>query len=317
MRLWSWAGWTVAALVTAALCVLIARGSRAVGEHPGPWRLALHRLRRDRAAMIALYAIIGIYVVAALAPQLAPYHPAAQPDIVALKNLPPSLAHPFGTDPFSRDVLSRVLYGARVSLTIGLLSIAVAITVGTLVGCLAGFVGGRTDAILMRLVDALLAIPRILLMIAVLTLWRQVSLSLLVLLIGLTGWFGASRIVRGQVLALRGEEFVISARALGASRWRVMLRHVLPNAVSPLIVAATLGIGNVIILEAGLSFLGIGVQPPQPSWGNIIQDGSSHLASLWWVSLFPGAAIVLTVMAFNTVGDGLRDALDPRQLPRR
>lgn len=312
-----WWGWALAALISAVLCAGLGRWGTSAVEHPGPWRLALSRLRRNRSAMLALYAIVAIYVIASLAPLLAPYHPAAQPDVVALKNLPPSLAHPFGTDPFSRDVFSRVLYGARVSLTVALLSIVLAITLGMTVGAIAGFIGGRTDAILMRVVDALLSVPRILLLIAVLTLWQHTTLALLVVLIGLTGWFGASRIVRGQVLALRGEEFVVSASALGASRWRVMLRHVLPNVLSPVIVAATLGIGNVIILEAGLSFLGIGVQPPQPSWGNIIQEGSAHPAGLWWLSLFPGAAIVLTVMAFNTVGDGLRDALDPRQLPRR
>jgi peptide/nickel transport system permease protein len=165
---------------------------------------------------------------------------------------------------------------------------------------------------MMRIIDALLSVPRILVLIAVTALWDRLSLPALIVLIGLTGWFGVSRIVRGQVMALSTREFVISARSLGANGWRVLGRHILPNVLSPVIVAATLGVGNVIILETGLSFLSLGVQPPQASWGSIILDGSEQVHAAWWISLFPGLAIVATVMAFNAVGDGLRDALDPR-----
>lgn len=313
----SWIGWLAPLTAAVALTFAAVRPPDATPAHAGPWRTAFARLRRNRSATAAAAILAALCIVALLAPLLAPHDPVAQPDIVALKNLPPSLRHPFGTDSFSRDVFSRVVYGARVSLSIGVLSMLIAITVGTAVGAVAGYVGGRTDTMLMRLVDALLSIPRILLLIAVLVVWPRITIPALVLLIGLTSWFAVSRIVRAQVLAVRHQEFVTSAAALGAGRLRVLLRHVLPNVLSPVIVAATLGVGNVIILEAGLSYLGIGVQPPLPSWGNIIQDGSSHLAALWWISLFPGLAIVTTVMAFNTVGDGLRDALDPRQLPDR
>jgi len=283
----------------------------------GPWRLALRRLLVSRGAVLGLVTIGALVLAGGLAPLLAPYDPASQPDIVALRSRPPSLAHPFGTDPYSRDVLSRMLYGARVSLGVATLAVLVSATVGTAYGAVAGFAGGRVDAVMMRAVDALLAVPRVLLLIAVLALWGGVPLPVLVLLLGLTGWFGVSRLVRAQVLALREREFVVAAHALGAGGFRVLARHVLPNALSPVIVAATLGVGHTIVLEAGLSYLGVGVRQPQASWGSIIQDGADQIVTHWWISLFPGLAIVLTVMALTAVGDALRDALDPRQLPRR
>lgn len=307
MRGIAWAG---AAALTALVCALVQR----LGAGDGPWRTALARLCRQRASFIALCVIIALVVIAALAPWLAPYSPVAQPDIVALKNLPPSLAHLFGTDFASRDVFSRMLYGARVSLGVALLAIVVSLTIGTAYGAIAGFYGGRVDEILMRLIDAALAVPRILILIAVLALWDGVRLPVLVLLLGGTGWFGVSRIVRAQVLSLREREMVLAARALGARDRDVLWRHILPNVLSPVVVAGTLGIAQVIIIEAGLSYLGIGVQPPAASWGNMIQDGADQIGTLWWISTFPGLAIVVTVLAFNLVGDGLRDALDPRQV---
>lgn len=305
-------------IILGAVVVALARALRARGPgptHAGPWMLAFQRLRQDRRAMLALSAIAIVYIIAILAPLLAPYDPTRQLDIIALKNRPPSLAHPFGTDPFGRDVLSRVIHGAQVSLGIAFIAIVFAMTVGTAYGAIAGWAGGRLDGLMMRINDAMLSIPRVLLLIAVLSLWGQIPVPALAMLLGLTGWFSVSRIVRAEVLALREQEFVVSARALGARDLRVLLRHVLPNVLSPVLVAATLGIGNVIALEAGLSYLGIGVRPPSPSWGNIIHDAGGQVSALWWVSLFPGLAIVLTVMAFNALGDGLRDALDPRQLP--
>ncbi|HKG95067.1 MAG TPA: ABC transporter permease [Gemmatimonadaceae bacterium] len=282
------------------------------GAAAGPWRGAVRRLRRDRSAMVGLAALAALALAAVFAPLVAPYDPIDQPDIIGLKSLPPSLAHPFGTDQASRDVLSRVIYGARVSLGVAALSMLVAITMGTIYGAVAGYRGGRTDAAMMRAVDTLLSIPRILLLIAVLSLWTRTPILALVLLIGFTGWFGVSRIVRAQVLSLKEREFVVAARALGASGPRLLVRHILPNVASPIVVAATLGVGHVIILEAGLSYLGLGVQPPQASWGSIIRDGSEQVTTLWWISLFPGLAIVLTVMALNALGDGMRDALDVR-----
>jgi peptide/nickel transport system permease protein len=305
-------GWAGAISIVALVTYPLFRAHRSADGSAGPWRMVVRRFRQNRGARVALSIVLALYVIAAMAPLLAPYPPNAQPDPVGMQMLPPSPAHPMGTDLVSRDVFSRVLHGARISLSIGFLAVLLSVTVGTLYGAIAGFVGGVTDTLMMRVIDAFLSIPRILLLIAVTALWGRLSVGLLVVLIGLTGWFGVSRVVRAEVMALSTREFIISARALGAGRLWVLARHVLPNVLSPVIVAATLGIGNVIILEAGLSFLGLGVQPPQASWGSIIQDGSQQVAAYWWISLFPGLAIVLTVMAFNIVGEGLRDALDPR-----
>ncbi|HEY3133161.1 MAG TPA: ABC transporter permease [Gemmatimonadaceae bacterium] len=277
-----------------------------------PLGLTVRSLLRKRSSRIALFVLGVIVLIGALAPFIAPYDPAAQPDIVALKDLPPSLAHPFGTDPYSRDVLSRVLYGARLSLTIGILATIVSLTVGVAYGAIAGYMGGLIDGIMMRVLDAFLSIPRLLLLLGVLVAWPHLSIGALVLFLGLTGWFGLSRIVRGQVLALKHAEFVTAAQALGASRRRILARHLLPNLVSPIAVAATLGVAHVIVLEAGLSYLGIGVPQPLASWGNIIQDGADQVAALWWMSLFPGLFMVLTVMTLNILGEGLRDAYERR-----
>ena len=279
----------------------------------GPWRAIWHRFRRKRGAMAGLGVIVAIAAVSAAAPLLAPYAPNAILDMVALKSQAPSLAHPFGTDPASRDVLSRVLFGGRVSLAVAVLAMLTAATVGTMYGAVSGYAGGVVDTVLMRVTDACLSIPRILLLLTICALWGRPSLGALVLLLGLTSWFGVSRLVRAEIMALRTREWVIAARALGATDARVLMRHLLPNIASPVIVATTLGIGNVVLLEAGLSYLGVGVQPPFASWGNIMQDGSDQVRALWWLSVFPGLAIVAAVVAINAVGDGLREAADPRQ----
>lgn len=261
----------------------------------------------DRRSRYAL-AFLGIMVIVALAaPVIAPYDPAYQPDILALRSQPPSGQHLFGTDQFSRDVLSRVIHGARISLGVSIVATLVSVLLGTAYGAVSGYVGGRTDTVLMRILDGLLSIPRLLLLIAILAAWRDVSAAWLVIVIAGTGWFGLSRMVRGQVLALRDRDFVTSARALGGGPVRILVRHILPNAIAPIRVAAALGIGHVIALEAGLSYLGIGIPQPTASWGNIIRDGSDHIATQWWISLFPGIGIVLTVMAFNILADTLGD----------
>jgi len=274
------------------------------------------RLMSDRGARLAMGVIILLFLAAVIGPFLSPYSPEVQLDIVALKNMPPSRSHPFGTDWYSRDVLSRVLFGARVSLSVAALSVLVSTTVGSAYGLIAGYSGGRLDAFMMHVLDALLSIPRVLLLVAVLALWQPVPLPGLILLLGFTGWYGVSRLVRAEVRTARQREYVVAARALGASASRVVLRHLLPNVVGPIIVAATLGVANVIVLEAGLSFLGVGAREPNPSWGTIFFTGSSSPVATWWVAVFPGAAIVLTVLAFNVLGDALRDVLDPRQLPQ-
>lgn len=278
-------------------------------------RPPLIRLARDgraRAAAVVLLVVVG---AALLAPLLAPYDPAAQLDIVRLQSRPPSWAHPLGTDQFSRDVLSRLMWGARISLAIAFVAVSLSMTLGILVGAIAGYAGGLVDAVLMRLVDTALSIPRLLLLIAVVALWENVGLAALTLLLAGTGWFTVSRLTRAETLVVREKDFVVAARMLGASPWRILTRHVLPNVAAPGLVAATLGIANVILLEAGLSYLGIGVRPPTASWGGIIQDGAERVGDLWWLTLFPGLAILLTVFACNALGDALRDALDPRQLP--
>ena len=277
-----------------------------------PLGLAVRRILRKRSSRVAFFVLGVILLVGLLAPLIAPYDPAAQPDIVFLKSLPPSFAHPFGTDPYSRDVLSRVIYGARLSLMIGVLATIVSLTFGVAYGAIAGYAGGALDAVMMRVLDAFLSIPRLLLLIGVLVAWPRYSVGALVLFLGLTGWFGLSRIVRGQVLALKHAEFVTAAQALGASRRRILWRHLLPNLVSPIVVAATLGVAHVIVLEAGLAYLGIGVPSPSASWGNIIYDGADQPATLWWMSLFPGLFMVLTVMTLNILAEALSEAHERR-----
>jgi peptide/nickel transport system permease protein len=307
------AKWLLAVAIAVATAAVLGRAWRNLGTSGGPWGAALSQFRHDPGGMLALRFLIFVAVIAALADWLAPC-PNCQPDLIDLASQPPSIAHPFGTDVYSRDVLSRLVHGARISLSVACLAVLVSIAVGTSYGAIAGYAGGRVDAVMMRLIDALLSIPRILVLLAIFALWGRVSLGAIVLILGLTGWFATSRLVRAQVLAVKTEEMVVAARALGARNRRILWRHILPGVTSTVVVAATLGIGNVIILEAGLSYLGVGVQPPTASWGNIISDGSSNVAGLWWMSVFPGLAIVFTVMAFNLVGDALRDALDPREI---
>ena len=284
---------------------------RRIGAHP-----MLRALLRDSRTRIAVVVLLLIALGAILAPVIAPYDPITQPDIERLNSQPPSAAHPFGTDPFSRDVLSRVIYGSRVSLAVGLGSVALAMSFGIAVGILAGFLGGAVDAVLMRFVDAAISVPRLLVLIIVSSLWGRLEVVPLTLLMAGTGWFAVSRLVRAETVALRDREFVLAARALGAPTPRLLVRHVLPNALAPALVAAALSIANVILLEAALSYLGIGLRAPAASWGTIIQDGADRVLELWWLTLFPGLAILVTVFACNALGDALRDAFDPRQLPR-
>lgn len=263
-----------------------------------------------RAALVVL-AVFAICAIAA--PLLAPRDPVAQPDPVAMKDLPPSTTHPFGTDSFSRDVLSRVIYGARVSLGVAAAAVLLAVTLGTAWGALAGFAGGPIDALLMRAADAVLSVPRLLLLIVLVASTGPLSVSGIILLLGLTGWPLTSRLIRGEVRALRDREFVLAARAMGVPEWRILVQHVLPAVVPQVLVAATLAFATVIPLEAGLSFLGFGVRPPTPSWGNIIGDGADRPVDTWWMVVFPGLAIVGVVLAVNTLGERLRSVVDPRQ----
>lgn len=277
------------------------------------WSEAWRRVRQDRRARIASAVLALLALAGLLAPILAPHDPAAQLDVVHAARLSPSSAHLLGTDQYSRDVLSRLLFGARTSLSIALLAVLLASTVGTFYGAVAGYAGGVVDAVMMRVLDGLLAIPRLLLLVGVLALRGDVGVGALIVLLGLTGWFGVSRIVRAEVRSVREREYVTAARALGASGPRILAGHVLPNVLAPVLVAASLGAGNVVVLEAGLSYLGVGVRPPTPSWGNMILDAvSAGHVELWWLALFPGLCLLVTVLAFTAIGDALRDALDPR-----
>ena len=250
-----------------------------------------------------------------MAPLIAPYAASEQIDIVAMQGRAPSLAHPFGTDRFSRDVLSRVLYGTRVTLSVGVLAVLVSALVGTFYGLASAMAGDAADAVMMRLLDAMLAIPRVLLLIAVVALWNPLPPGALILVLGFTGWFEVSRLVRAEALSLREREFVLAARSLGAGRLAILGRHLLPNVLTPVIVTTTLGLANVIALEAGLSFLGIGAREPVPSLGTMLQDGTEAFAGTWWVAFFPGLTIIATVLCINVLGDALRALLDPRQVP--
>jgi peptide/nickel transport system permease protein len=280
----------------------------------GGWRATLDSFSRSRSARLGLLVVLLLGLVALVAPLLAPFDPLRPGALLTERMVGPSAAHLMGTDQSARDVFSRLLYGARISLGIGVLAVGIAMTLGTLLGAVAGYLGGWVDTAAMRLVDMVIAFPRLVLLITVVALF-QPSVLLIVVVLGLTLWPSTARIVRAEVLVVREREFVQAARALGYSRRRIILRHVVPNVLAPVIVAATLGIGDTIVLEAGLSFLGLGVQPPVPSWGTMVADGRNFLLGAWWLSTFPGLAIVLTVLSFNLVGDGLRDALDPRLRP--
>jgi len=282
----------------------------------GNWATIVHRLRADRRTLLAIGTLLGMIVLVLVGPLLAAYQPYEQLDITNLVHARPSARHLLGTDAFSRDVLSRVLSGGRISLVVAMSAVFLEALVGVAWGLAAGLAGGWTDTVMMRGVDAGLSVPRVLLLLAILAAVPMVPIWALVVILGLTGWFGIARLVRNEIRSIRRADFVLAAQSLGASPLRVALSHLLPQVSGPVLVAATLAVGQVIVLEAGLSFLGIGVQPPQASWGNIIGDGTEFIASAPWVSLAPGCCLVVVVIAVSALGDGLRDALAPRQLPR-
>ncbi len=225
--------------------------------------------------------------------------------------LPPSMEHPFGTDDLGREVLVRMLYGARISLLVGFVAVGISTLIGIVLGSLAGYYGGWLDALVMRFVDIMLCFPTFFLILAVIA-FLDPSIWNIMIVIGLTSWMGVARLIRAEFLSLRQRDFVLAAQALGASDLRLIFRHILPNAMSPVIVSATLGVAGAILTESALSFLGIGVQPPTPSWGNMLIIGKQTLGSAWWLSVFPGLAILITVLGYNLLGEGIRDALDPR-----
>lgn len=269
------------------------------------------RFRRHRLAQISLAVLVLLSLAAILVPWLTPYTFDGQDMELLGTPTPPSLSHLMGTDQLGRDNATRVLYGARISLLVGLLSALISTFLGTLVGSLAGFYGGRVDSALMRATDVMLSIP-LLPLVIVLSGFIRPSLYLLVFIIGVLSWMGTARLVRSQFLSLRSRDFVEATRALGGSSNRMMFQHILPNALGPILVSSTLAVGGAILLESALSFFGFGVQPPTPTWGNLLNSARDWLDTAPWLATFPGLFILITVLAVNFLGDGLRDALDPQ-----
>lgn len=281
-----------------------------------PFTIARHRFVANRLAVAALCVIVVLYLVAILAPVLAPYDPSAIEDVMKTRYLPPSLEHPFGTDEFGRDLLSRALYGARISLSVGLLAMLVAVFIGTAYGAIAGYVGGFVDNLLMRIVDVVIAFPKFFLMLILVGIF-EANIGMLILILGLTSWTDTARLVRGEILSLKKRDFVEGARGIGLPHRLILFRHLIPNAMASVLVSATLMVGGLIGAEAGLSFIGIGVRPPTPSWGNMVSAGQDALLVAWWFAFFPGCLLAITILCFNLLADGLRDALDPKTLMRR
>jgi peptide/nickel transport system permease protein len=267
------------------------------------------RFSNNRLSVIGAVTVLLLITISLLAPFIAPYDPTAIDVRHTLS--PPSKTHLLGTDELGRDLLSRIIWGSRVSLKVGFVAVGIAIVIGIVIGAIAGFYGGKVDAILMRFVDIMLAFPTFFLILAVIAILEP-NIFTIMAVIGITSWMDVARLVRAEFLSLKERDFVGAARAVGVSDTRLIFRHILPNALSPVFVAATFGVAGAILIESGLSFLGLGVQPPDPSWGNILTAGKDNIEIAWWLSVYPGLAILITVLSYNLVGEGLRDALDPR-----
>ena len=267
------------------------------------------RFFRDKLAVAGLVIVLALFALSILTPVIAPYDPSA----IDVDNIlmPPSAQHLFGTDDLGRDVFTRMLYGAGISLKVGFVAVGIATIIGVLLGSIAGYYGGVIDLIIMRFVDIMLCFPSFFLILAVIA-FLEPSIFNIMAVIGLTSWMGITRLVRAEFLSLKERDFVLAAKTMGAKSPRIIFLHILPNAMAPVLVAATLGVASAVLVESALSFLGIGVQPPTPSWGNILTLGQSTLGVAWWLSLFPGMAILITVLGYNLLGEGIRDAIDPR-----
>lgn len=269
----------------------------------------MNRALRNPLAFWGFAIIATVLVMALLAPVLAPYDPDAI-DVKAIL-IPPSSTHWMGTDGLGRDVFSRMLFGARISLLVGFVAVGIATLIGVVLGAISGYYRGWIDVVIMRMVDVMLSIPTFFLILAVIA-FLTPSIWNIMIVIGLTSWMGVTRLVRAEFLSLREREFVLASATLGARDFRLIFRHLLPNSLTPVIVSSVLGVASAVLVESGLSFLGLGVQPPQASWGNILTEGKEYIQFAWWLSFFPGMAILLTVLGYNLLGEGLRDALDPR-----
>ncbi len=270
----------------------------------------IQHLTKNKLAVIGGTLVLLVFVLSIFAPLVAPYSPAA----IDIKNIlaEPSFLHPLGTDELGRDVLSRMLWGGRISLEVGFVAVGIATIIGIILGAISGYYGGYIDSIIMRAVDIMLSIPTIFLVLAVIAILEPSILNIMIV-IGLTSWMEPARLIRAEFISLKEREFVIAAQAMGAVDARIIIKHVLPNGFSPILVSATMGIGGAVLIESALSFLGIGVQPPTPSWGSLLSSGKDNIEIAWWLSAFPGLAILMTVLGYNLLGEGIRDALDPRQ----
>ncbi|MBV8719839.1 MAG: ABC transporter permease [Chloroflexi bacterium] len=292
--------------VATAIAVAARSSDRSAPRRRG---LALRLVGNERV-VVGCAVLLVAFFVAVFASQLAPYDPNMQ--ILTARFGPPNLAHLLGSDQLGRDVLSRVIWGSRVSLVVGFSSVMITIIIGTAIGLVAGYSGGWIDALLMRFVDVFISIPVFILLLTIVAIYGA-NEPLLIAFIGISGFPGAARIVRAEVLALVPREFITASRVIGSTPWRIMVRHILPNLLSIIIVSATLRVGAAMLTEAALSYFGLGVPPPAPAWGGMVADGRTSLDVAWWVSTFPGVALLVVVIATNLVGDGLRDVLDPRR----
>ncbi len=269
------------------------------------WR----RFKKNRLAVLGGVVVLFLFAAAVFAPIITPYDPNA----INVKHIleAPGIEHPFGTDDLGRDILSRIIYGSRISLSVGFVAVGISTIIGIILGAISGYYGGWIDRVLMRFVDIMLSIPTFFLLLAVIA-FLEPGIWNIMVVIGLTSWMGISRLVRAEVLSAREREFVLAARAIGAGDLRIIFNHILPNSMAPVLVSAVLGVAGAILVESALSFLGIGVQPPTASWGNILTAGKDNIEIAWWLSVFPGLAILVTVLAYNLLGEGVRDSIDPR-----
>jgi peptide/nickel transport system permease protein len=269
----------------------------------------MNSILKNPLALSGLIIILLIFFLALFAPMLAPY----DPNYIDIQSIlvEPSALHPMGTDGLGRDVFSRMLYGARISLLVGFVAVGIATLIGIILGSVAGFYRGWVDSLIMRLVDIMLSIPTFFLILAVIA-FLTPSIWNIMIVIGLTSWMGVTRLIRAEFFSLRQREFVLAAETMGASDFKIIFHHLLPNSLTPVIVSSVLGIASAVLVESGLSFLGLGVQAPTASWGNILTDGKEYIQFAWWLSLFPGLAILFTVLGYNLLGEGLRDILDPK-----
>jgi peptide/nickel transport system permease protein len=267
------------------------------------------RFKKNRLAVAGGIIVVALFIIAVFAPFISPYNPN---DIDRTQILePPSFKHPLGTDDLGRDILSRMIWGARISLSVGFVAVGIATVIGMILGAFSGYYGGWTERIVMRFIDIMLSIPTFFLILAVIA-FIGPSIWNIMIIIGLTSWMGVARLVRAEFLSLKEREYVLAAKAVGSSDIRIIFRHIMLNSMAPVLVSAVLGVAGAVLVESALSFLGIGVQPPTPSWGNILTLGKDNIQIAWWLSVFPGLAILITVLGYNLLGEGIRDSIDPR-----